>query len=117
LLKRAGQHVEQWQQECAEAIAKRLMVAAQVCVIVWMIEQSTDPRVAPLRRLLVRLSGRLMKRGVEWTGPALLAGMWNLLAIIDALENYSLAELEQMSRLLLEMLGLEDEFKGFKELV
>lgn len=117
LLKRAGQHVEQWQQETAEAIAKRLMVTAQVCVIVWALEQATDPRVAPLRRLLVRLSGRLMKRGVEWTAPALLAGLWNLLAIIDALEHYSLAELEQMSRLLLQMLGLEDEFKGFKELV
>lgn len=116
LLKRAGQHAEQWQQENAEAIAKRMLIAAQVCVIVWAIEQSTDPRVAPLRQILVRLSGRLMKRGVEWTASALLAGMWNLLAIIDALENYSLAEIEEVARLLLQTLGLEKDFKGFKEL-
>lgn len=34
LLKSAGQHVEQWQQETAEAIAKRLLVAAQAWVLV-----------------------------------------------------------------------------------
>lgn len=115
LLKRAGQHAEAWQQETARAIAKRMLIAAQVCVIVWAIEQSPDPRVKPLRELLVRLSGRLMKRGVEWTASALLAGMWNLLSIIDALEQYSLAELEQSARLTLEILGLEEGFKGFKE--
>lgn len=115
LLKRAGQHAEAWQQETASAIAKRMLIAAQVCVIVWAIEQSPDPRVKPLRELLVRLSGRLMKRGVEWTASALLAGMWNLLSIIDALERYSLAELEQSARLTLEILGLEEDFKGFKE--
>ncbi len=115
LLKRAGQHVEQWQQENADAIAKRLMIAAQACVIVWALDQSTDTQVAPLRQMLVRLSGRLMKHGVDWTAPALLAGMWNLMAIISALEQYSLDELEQMSQLLFQMLDLEDEFKGFKE--
>lgn len=34
LLKRGGQHIEQWQQESAEAVAKRLLVVAQACVIV-----------------------------------------------------------------------------------
>lgn len=92
-----------------------MLIAAQVCVIVWAIEQSADPRLKPLKQILVRLSGRLMKRGVEWTASALLAGMWNLLAIIDALEQYSLAEIEQLARLTLEILGLEDDFKGFKE--
>jgi hypothetical protein len=108
LLKRAGQHLEQWQQESAEAIAKRLLVAAQACVIVWALMQSTDPRVAPLRRLLIRLSGRLMKRGVEWTAPALLAGFWNLMAIIDALDHYSIDELKEMGHLVQQMLGLTD---------
>jgi hypothetical protein len=115
LLKRAGQHAEAWQQETASAIAKRMLIAAQVCVIVWAIEQSPDPRVKPLRELLVRLSGRLMKRGVESTASALLAGMWNLLSIINALEQYSLAEIEQSARLTLEILGLEEGFKGFKD--
>ncbi|MBK9315834.1 MAG: hypothetical protein IPM55_16570 [Acidobacteria bacterium] len=92
-----------------------VMIAAQACVIVWALDQSTDTQVAPLRQMLVRLSGRLMKHGVDWTAPALLAGMWNLMAIISALEQYSLDELEQMSQLLFQMLDLEDEFKGFKE--
>lgn len=115
LLKRAGQHAEQWQQESAEATARRMLIAAQVCVIVWALDQSTDPRAAPVRQILVRLSGRLMKHKVEWTASALLAGMWNLLAIIDALEQYTLDEIEQIAQTVLQTLGLENDFKGFKE--
>jgi len=115
LLKRAGQHLEQWQQENALAIARRLVVAAQALVIVWALMQAEEPEAKVLREFLVRLSGRMMKRGVDYTGPALLAGMWNLLAILDALERYPLREIEGMTRLLLETLGLGDEFKGFKE--
>ena len=73
LLKRSGQHVEQWQQETAEALAKRLLVAAQACVMVWALLRA-GPERSELRRFLSRLSGRLRKRGVEATGPALLAG-------------------------------------------
>ena len=115
LLKRAGQHAEAWQQETARAIAKRLLIAAQACVIVWALEQSTEPSIQPLKQFLVRLSGRLLKRGVTSTAPALLAGCWNLLAIIDALERYSLMELAEFARLTLGMLGLEHEFRGFKD--
>jgi hypothetical protein len=115
LLKRAGQHLEQWQQESAQAVAKRLLVAAQALIIVWGLMQTNQPAGKALRQFLIRLSGRLMQRGVEYTGPALLAGMWNLLSILDALERYSLTEIEQMARLLLETLGLSDDFKGFKE--
>ena len=107
LLKRAGQHAEQWQQESAQTIAKRLTVAAQACVIVWALMGSKDKQAMPLRRLLIRLSGRLMKRDVEWTAPALLAGTWQLLAIIDALDQYPLAHLREMGDLLHQMLGLD----------
>lgn len=109
LLKRAGQHAEQWQQESAEAIAKRLVVAAQACVIIWALMQSEDPQLEPLREFLIRQSGRLMKPGVKFTAPALLAGMWNLLAIIDALDHYSVDELRAMGRLVQQMLGLTQE--------
>jgi len=109
LLKRAGQHVEQWQQESAEAIARRLVVAAQACVIIWALMQSEDPQLDPLREFLIRQSGRLMKHGVKFTAPALLAGMWNLLAIIDALDHYSVDELRAMGHLVQQMLGLTDE--------
>lgn len=109
LLKRGGQHLEQWQQESAEAIARRLLIAAQACVIVWTLAQSEDEQAKPLRQLLVRLSGRLMKRGVAFTTPALLAGMWNLLAIIDALDEYTLDELRQQGKLIRQIIGLQKD--------
>ncbi|MGH9943586.1 MAG: hypothetical protein ACRD9R_14670 [Pyrinomonadaceae bacterium] len=80
-------------QETVEAIAKRLLVAAQACVIVWALMRSEEPRFGPLREFLIRQSERLMRRSVKYTAPALLAGLWNLLAIIDALDRYSVAEL------------------------
>lgn len=97
LLKRAGLHVEQWQQTCAAAIARRLLVAAMACVVVWALARSTAPQAAETRQLLVRLSGRLMKRDVPFTVPALLAGMWVLLALLEVLEVYTPAELRQMA--------------------
>lgn len=109
LLKRGGQHLEQWQQESVEAIAKRLLIAAQACVIVWMLAQSEGEEARELRRLLVRLSGRLMKRGVEYTAPALFAGLWNLLAIIDALDEYSVDDLQQMATFINRIVGINEE--------
>jgi hypothetical protein len=97
LLKRAGQQIEQWQQTSAPAIARRLLVAAMACVVVWDLARSTTPAASQARSLLVRLSGRLMKRGVEFTQPALLAGMWVLLAMLETLEEYSHEELRQLA--------------------
>ena len=97
LLKRAGHHVEQWQQTCALAIARRLLVAAMACVVVWSLARSQAPKAAETRQLLVRLSGRLMKRGVAFTEPALLAGMWVLLALLDTLEDYTPAQLRRLA--------------------
>jgi hypothetical protein len=109
LIKRGGQHLEQWQQESAEALARRLLIAAQACVIVWALAHSEEAEAKELCRLLVRLSGRLMKRGVAYTAPALFAGLWNLLAIIDALDEYSLDELREMARSINRILGLGEE--------
>lgn len=81
-------------------MAKRLLVAAQACVVVWQLMRAKEPEAVPLRRLLVRLSGRLMKRGVEYTAPALLAGMWGLLTILDVLDHYTPDEIRQMAKLL-----------------
>jgi len=107
LLKRAGQHIEQWQQESARAIAKRLAVASQACLIVWMTMQSKKKTAKPLRQLLIQLSGRIMKRDVEWTAPALLTGMWQLLAMIDALDQYPIAHLRDIGDLIYKMLGAD----------
>ena len=106
LLKSAGQAVEQWQQETVERIARRLLLAVQACVIVWTLEQDDSPAAQGLRALLVRLSGRQMGAGVTATTPALLAGCWNLLAMVDAMDYYSEEELRAYAALLNSMVGL-----------
>lgn len=111
LLKRGGQQLEQWQQESAQAVAKRLLIVAQVCVIVWALAASTEEKAKELRRFLISLSGRLMKRGVEYTTPALLAGMWQFLAMIDALERFTTAELLEMAQDFLSIIGDKPSFK------
>lgn len=111
LLKRGGQNLEQWQQESAEAVAKRLMIVAQVCVIVWALAQSKDEQAKQIREFLIRLSGRLMKRGVQYTTSALLAGMWQFLSIIDVLERHTTAELQEMAKEFLKIIGSDTNFK------
>jgi Transposase DDE domain len=98
LLKSAGMNVEQWQQESASAIAKRLLVASMACVVIWRLARSQDPRAEEARNFLVRLSGRQIKRTQKFTMPALLAGMWVLLAMMEALESYSPEDLRELAR-------------------
>jgi hypothetical protein len=101
LLKSAGQELENWQQETAGAIARRMLIAAMACALVWQIARNPTPEGATLRRLLIRLSGRQMGHKVEFTEPALLAGLWVLLALRDALEEYSVADLQGLATLAL----------------
>jgi hypothetical protein len=96
LLKGAGLQLEHWQQETAPALAKRLLVAAMACVLVWRVSRSVRPEAVALRELLVRLSGRQMKWGVSSTEPALLAGLWSLLHTLHLLEHYDPHELRRL---------------------
>lgn len=98
LLKSHGFQVDQWQQETVDAIGKRLLVAAMACVVVWHVQRATDPETVVLRDLLVRLSGRQVRRG-HATAPAILAGFWVFLSAIELLEHYDLDDLKQMARL------------------
>jgi hypothetical protein len=43
--------------------------------VVWQLARGETVEAAEVRRLLVRLSGRQMKWGVEFTEPALLSGL------------------------------------------
>lgn len=101
LMKSGGHHLEQWQQESAEAIAKRLLVTAMASVVIWQVARATSPEAEATRALLVRLSGRQMRRDRPWTEPAMLAGLWVLLSMLDALERYTIDDLKQMARLIL----------------
>jgi hypothetical protein len=65
--------------------------------VVRRLARSTEPGAEEWRALLVRLSGRQMKWGQSSTEPALLAGLWVLLAALDALERHSVEELRRLA--------------------
>ena len=93
LLKSAGHNLESWQQETGLAIAKRLLVVSMACVTVWEIAAAESEEAHALRTFLIKLSGRQMKWGVEFTNPALLAGLWVFLSMLEVMESYSADEL------------------------
>jgi hypothetical protein len=99
LVKSAGLQLEDWQQTTAERILRRLLIAAMACVTVWRLADDPSPEAAEARALLVRLSGRQMKHKCPFTMPALLAGLWVLLAMLDALDHYTLADLRRTAAL------------------
>ena len=98
LLKSAGQQVEHWQQETATALTRRLLVASLACVLAWRVARQTGPEGESLRALLMRLSGRAVKRKQPWTLPGLLAGLWVLLAMVAVSEEYTLEQLRAAAR-------------------
>jgi hypothetical protein len=99
LLKGAGLQLEHWQQESAGAVAKRLLVVSMACAVVWQLARASGPEGETLRTLLVRLSGRQLKRGQRYTEPALLAGLWVLLSLLELLEHYDLDTLKHLAQL------------------
>jgi hypothetical protein len=98
LLKSAGHQVEHWQQESGLAVARRLLVVSAALVMVWQLARAEGTAAAELRTVLVRLSGRQMKWGQEWTIPALLAGIWVLLTMLEMLEHYDLSKLRELAK-------------------
>ena len=105
LLKSAGWHLEDWQQESASAVAKRLAVVCMAAALVWAIQHCRDPQIEPLRRELIRLSGRQMKRRQPVTAPALLAGLGTLLAAVELLERYTPEELQRLAQQATTLMG------------
>jgi len=96
LLKTTGFNLERWQQEKPIALFKRLIVVAYAIVLVFKLANSDDERAQEIRKFLVKLSGKLMEYGVEYTLPALLTGLWVFLRIMDLLENFSIDELYEL---------------------
>jgi hypothetical protein len=98
LLKSHGMHLEQWRQQSGPAIARRLLVAAMACVVVWQLQADHSLHALELKNVLVRLSGRQTKRKRPHTAPALLAGLWVLLSMLELLEYHPLAKLRRLAR-------------------
>lgn len=97
LMKSAGLQLEEWQQATAERILRRLLIAAMACVTVWQLAGDPSEEASTARDLLIRLSGRQMKRSRSFTEPALLAGLWTLLSMLDVLNHYTIADLRRLA--------------------
>ena len=96
LLTSHGQQLEHWRQETGAAIFRRLLVATMACVTVWQLLADTSPAAIELKDVLIRLSGRQMKRTVPYTAPALLDGLWSLLSVLEYLETHELSDLKKL---------------------
>jgi hypothetical protein len=101
LLKSAGHQVEHWQQQGGEALARRLLVALMACALVWRLQRDESPEGATLRTVLGQLSGRQQRHGQAPSASALLAGLWVLLAMLEVLQEHSVAELRRLKKLVL----------------
>jgi hypothetical protein len=97
LLKSHGQQLEYWQQETGVAIARRVLVAAMACAVVWQLDHDDSAEAMKFKDALVRLSGRQMKKTKRHTAPALLAGLWVLLSMLALLEHTDLKELKRFA--------------------
>ncbi|UCC29378.1 MAG: hypothetical protein JSU86_14395 [Phycisphaerales bacterium] len=100
LLKGAGQHVESWLQETAVTLSRRLAVAPMACLVVWRLARDDSLPALEMREVLVRLSGRQMKRGKKtrsFTEPALLAGLSVLIPMLDYLRDHDLNHLRRLA--------------------
>jgi hypothetical protein len=104
LLKSHGQQLERWQQETGPAIARRLLIASMACVVVWQLQADDSSAAQEFKSVLVKLSGRQMKRTRPYTAPALLAGLWTLLSMLALLEHYQLRDLKHFTASLIPLL-------------
>ena len=107
LLKSAGQQIEQWQQESAASLVRRLLVTAMSAVLVWQLARDPGKEAKQLRETLIRLSGRQTKRSKGargFTEPALLAGLCVLMPMLLLLEQTSLEELKAQAQGLLPLI-------------
>lgn len=102
LLKSGGHHLESWRQEKPKAIFRRLIVVAYACTLVWKLANSKDEKAIEVRDLLIRISGRQMSYGVNFTYPALFDGFWTLLTMFDLFELYDYDTLLEMKSFLKE---------------
>jgi hypothetical protein len=97
LLKGAGHHLEHWQQENGRHVLKRLLVASMACVLAWRLGHSTVPGAEQARELVMRLSGRQLEHGKQFTLEGLLAGTWVLLAASSLLEQVPADEVRRLA--------------------
>ncbi|MGR9053694.1 MAG: hypothetical protein ACU84J_13700 [Gammaproteobacteria bacterium] len=63
-------------------------------VTVWAIAADKSQEAVELRGFLVKLSGRQMAHKQAFTNPALLAGLWVFVSVLEVIQSYSPQELD-----------------------
>jgi len=87
LMKSAGMELDHWQLESGMAILNRLLVASMAAATVWNLQRFTSVEATEFKDLLVKLSGKTVKRARPHTSGTLLSGLFVLLRIFDFLEQ------------------------------
>ncbi len=86
LLKSSGHHMEDWLQETGSAFFKRVLLVSYSCVLVWQLIISELKEDKEFVQILLRLSGRQIRKG-KVPATALLEGYLRLLMTYEIL-NY-----------------------------
>jgi len=107
LLKSAGFNLESWQQETPMALFRRLLVVSYATLFVWKIERSEEKNAPAVRKFLVQLSGRLIEKKKEYTTPALLAGLWVFMKMMNVLAIYDVEALFAFKEQIGNMMGMD----------
>ena len=107
LLKSSGFNLEQWQQKEPLSLFKRLLVVSNACILVWKIANDNTDNAKKIRDFLIKLSGKQIQRGIEFTYPALLSGLENYLTTLDLLRQFSVEDIFKMRDELVELIGLD----------
>ena len=69
------------------ALPKRVLVAAQACITVFLLQQEQAAWAETARRVLAQLTGRSVRPDRPVPGPALFEGLEKLFVLLDALET------------------------------
>ena len=69
------------------AIAKRVLIAAQACLTVFLLQQAQSVWAEAARTVLTQLTGRSVRPGRPPLGSALFEGLGKLFVLLDAMET------------------------------
>ena len=83
-------------------------VKASTIIGTWYYHRWKEDKNAPaVRKFLVQLSARLIEKGKEYTTPALLAGLWVFMKMMNVLNIYDVEALFAFREQIGDMMGME----------